>query len=189
MQTIAQTLRTGSIVVVQDADLEYDLREIPDLIGPIKEGVADVCLGSRFMVRRAGRVLYFRHFLANKLLTFFNNFCTDLNLTDVETGCQEYDYRIKRVRIRGGFLTVCTLDDLAWHRSPIQLNVRKKSAVEVIEQIRALPDEERAKVVRFVIEHEESWIPAEFREAMNEAAQGKMVNMERVMAGEKPPGA
>jgi predicted transcriptional regulator len=44
-------------------------------------------------------------------------------------------------------------------------------------------------VGRFVIEHEESWIPAEFREAMDEAAQGKMVNMERVMAGEKPPGA
>jgi hypothetical protein len=49
------------------------------------------------------------------------------------------------------------------------------SAVEVIKQIRALPEEERAKVVRFVIEHEESWIPAEFREAMDEAAEGKMV--------------
>src|SRR6201996_7744806 len=77
---------SGSIVVVQDADLEYDPREISDLIAPIKEGMADVCLGSRFMVRRAGRVLYFRHFLANKLLTLINNFLTDLNLTDVETG-------------------------------------------------------------------------------------------------------
>jgi glycosyltransferase involved in cell wall biosynthesis len=77
---------TGSIVVVQDADLEYDPREIPDLIGPIKEGAADVCMGSRFLVHRAGRVLYFRHSLANKFLTFINNLLTDLNLTDVETG-------------------------------------------------------------------------------------------------------
>jgi glycosyltransferase involved in cell wall biosynthesis len=77
---------TGSIVVVQDADLEYNPREIPNLIAPIKEGAADVCLGSRFLVHRAGRVLYFRHFLANKFLTFINNVLTDLNLTDVETG-------------------------------------------------------------------------------------------------------
>lgn len=77
---------TGTIVVVQDADMEYDPREIIHLIAPIQEGNADVCLGSRFMVRRAGRVLYFRHFLANKLLTFINNLLTDLNLTDVETG-------------------------------------------------------------------------------------------------------
>jgi hypothetical protein len=74
-------------VIVQDADLEYDPREIPDLIGPIKEGAADVCLGFRFMVRRAGRISYFRHFLANRFLTFVNNLFTDLNLTDVETGC------------------------------------------------------------------------------------------------------
>jgi glycosyltransferase involved in cell wall biosynthesis len=77
---------TGSIVVVQDADLEYDPREIPHLIAPIEEGKADVCLGSRFLVRRAGRVLYYRHFLANKFITFVNNVLTDLNITDVETG-------------------------------------------------------------------------------------------------------
>jgi hypothetical protein len=68
-------------------------------------------------------------------------------------------------------------------------DIERMSAVELIEQIRALPEEERAKVVRFVIEHEESWIPTDLREAMEDAAQGKMVDMERVMTGEKSPGA
>jgi hypothetical protein len=77
---------------------------------------------------------------------------------------------------------------LAWHERSTRLIVEGMSAIEVIEQIRALPEEERVKVVRFVIEHEESWIPTEFREAMDDAARGKMVDMERVMAGEKPPG-
>jgi glycosyltransferase involved in cell wall biosynthesis len=85
---------TGSIVIVQDADLEYHPRDIVELIAPIKEGVADVCLGSRFMVRRAGRVLYFRHYLANRFLTFISNIFTDLNLTDVETG-----YKASRAEI------------------------------------------------------------------------------------------
>lgn len=77
---------TGDLVVVQDADLEYDPADIPDLIAPILDGRGDVSLGSRFMVKRAGRVLYYRHYLANKFLTFLNNVLTDLNCTDVETG-------------------------------------------------------------------------------------------------------
>jgi glycosyltransferase involved in cell wall biosynthesis len=77
---------TGDIVVIQDADLEYDPADISDLIAPILENRGDVSLGSRFMVKRAGRVLYYRHYLANKFLTFLNNVLTDLNCTDVETG-------------------------------------------------------------------------------------------------------
>jgi glycosyltransferase involved in cell wall biosynthesis len=77
---------TGDVVVIQDADLEYDPADIPDLIAPILDDRGDVSLGSRFMVKRAGRVLYYRHYLANKFLTFLNNVLTDLNCTDVETG-------------------------------------------------------------------------------------------------------
>jgi glycosyltransferase involved in cell wall biosynthesis len=76
---------TGSIVIIQDADLEYDPAEIPDVIYPIVAGFADVAYGSRFMVRRAARVLYFYHYLGNKGLTFLSNALTNLNITDVET--------------------------------------------------------------------------------------------------------
>lgn len=75
----------GDIVIVQDADLEYDPQEIPDVIGPILNGNADVVFGSRFLVRKATRVLYFYHYLGNKLLTFLSNMATNINLTDVET--------------------------------------------------------------------------------------------------------
>lgn len=78
-------LTTGQIVIVQDADLEYDPAEIGFVIAPIVEGHADVVYGSRFLVRKAARVLYFYHYLANKGLTFLSNLCTNVNMTDVET--------------------------------------------------------------------------------------------------------
>jgi glycosyltransferase involved in cell wall biosynthesis len=76
----------GDIVIIQDADLEYDPVEINEVITPILDGKADVVFGSRFLVRRATRVLYFYHFLANSLITFMSNVFTNLNMTDVETG-------------------------------------------------------------------------------------------------------
>lgn len=80
----------GDIVIVQDADLEYDPSEIPLVIQPILGGYADVVYGSRFLVRRAARVLYFYHFVANKALTFFSNLLTNLNMTDIETGYKAF---------------------------------------------------------------------------------------------------
>ena len=77
---------TGEIVIVQDADLEYDPSEIPNLLQPIIDGHADVVYGSRFLVRKTSRVLYFYHYLANRALTFVSNLFTNINLTDVETG-------------------------------------------------------------------------------------------------------
>lgn len=89
-------LTRGDVVIVQDADLEYDPTEIPAVIKPILEGHADVVYGSRFLVRRATRVLYFYHFLANKVLTFTSNLLTNLNMTDVETGYKAFRGEIIR---------------------------------------------------------------------------------------------
>ncbi|HEY9718292.1 MAG TPA: glycosyltransferase family 2 protein [Trichormus sp.] len=76
---------TGDIVIVQDADLEYDPSEIALVIDPILGGYADVVYGSRFIVRKAARVLYFYHFIANTILTFCSNLLTNVNMSDVET--------------------------------------------------------------------------------------------------------
>ena len=89
-------LTSGQIVIVQDADLEYDPSEIYGVIRPILEGHADVVFGSRFLVRRAARVLYFYHYLANKFLTYLSNALTNLNMTDVETGYKAFRGEIIR---------------------------------------------------------------------------------------------
>jgi glycosyltransferase involved in cell wall biosynthesis len=89
-------LTQGQIVIVQDADLEYDPDEIYGVIRPILEGRADVVFGSRFLVRRAARVLYFYHYLANKCLTYLSNLLTNLNMTDIETGYKAFRGEIIR---------------------------------------------------------------------------------------------
>ena len=77
---------SGDIVLVQDADLEYNPNEYPVLLQPILDGDADVVYGSRFITPFPRRVLYYNHYLANKLVTFLSNLFTGLNLSDMETG-------------------------------------------------------------------------------------------------------
>lgn len=76
---------TGDIVLVQDADLEYDPRQYPDLIRPIENDLADVVYGSRFQGGGPHRVVYFWHYLGNRFLTLLSNMFTNINLTDMET--------------------------------------------------------------------------------------------------------
>jgi glycosyltransferase involved in cell wall biosynthesis len=83
------TATTGDIVIVQDADLEYDPSEYGALIQPILAGLADVVYGSRFL-SGPHRVLFFWHSMGNSLLTLLSNMCTDLNLTDMETGYKAF---------------------------------------------------------------------------------------------------
>lgn len=92
----ALAMSTGEIVIVQDADLEYDPAEIPDVIDPIVRGKADVVFGSRFLVRKAARVIYFYHYIANKIFTFCSNLLTNMNFTDVGAGYKAFRGEIAR---------------------------------------------------------------------------------------------
>lgn len=96
----AQT--TGEVVIVQDADLEYQPSEFMTVIGPILKGQADVVYGSRFISDRPHRVLFFWHSMGNKFLTLMSNMFTNLNLTDMETCYKAF---------RGDIIRSITIDE------------------------------------------------------------------------------
>src|SRR5215208_3149379 len=88
---------TGDIVLVQDADLEYDPADYPALLEPIEKGLADVVYGSRFAGGGAHRVMFFWHSMGNRLLTLLSNMLSNLNLSDMEVG-----YKVFRAQVLQG---------------------------------------------------------------------------------------
>lgn len=85
---------TGDVVIIQDADLEYDPADYPALLDPIQKGLADVVYGSRLIGAQPHRVLYFWHYMGNRCVTFLSNMFTNLNLSDMEVG-----YKVFRAEV------------------------------------------------------------------------------------------
>ena len=88
---------TGDVIMIQDADLEYDPKDYPSLLQPIQDGLADVVYGTRFAGGGAHRVLFFWHSMGNRMLTLLSNMLTNLNLSDMEVG-----YKVFRAEVLKG---------------------------------------------------------------------------------------
>jgi glycosyltransferase involved in cell wall biosynthesis len=92
---------TGDVVIIQDADLEYDPVDYPALLDPIERNLADVVYGSRLIGAQPHRVLFFWHYMGNRCVTFLSNMFTNLNLSDMEVGYKVFKAEVlKDIRIK-----------------------------------------------------------------------------------------